>query len=395
LKRIFIFLSFIISISANQLKVPSQYSTIQAAIDASNDGDTVSVSVGTYKERLEIIDKEITILGENPLKTIIDGFGVELDEGYGNGNGDQWIRIVGKKITISGFTIMNVPSGNILYHRQSSITNCIIKNNKTTGTANGEAMIRSDLIEDVAIIDNNIEHGILFLSKHARVNRVSIANNITGFFLISMEFLGGIIKNMILWGNTTPNGPSKMLFAFDDSQTLKDISYSIIQTDPLWLNNFGPGVIALDPLFCDYVSNVFPNLKGNYNLTPSSPAIGSGENGTNMGAFVDIGCDIDRLETLSEIIPKDFFLHENYPNPFNPTTTLRFDLPQVSDVTLTIYNMLGQKVRTYNMNDTPAGFHSIKWNATNDYGDPVGVGVYLYQLRANQFVKTRKMVLLK
>ena len=101
------------------------------------------------------------------------------------------------------------------------------------------------------------------------------------------------------------------------------------------------------------------------------------------------------LSTVSEGIPLEFALHENYPNPFNPTTTLRFDLPDISDVTLTIYNMLGQRVRTFNMNDTPAGYHSIKWNATNDYGDPVGAGVYLYQLRANQYVKTRKMVLLK
>ena len=96
-----------------------------------------------------------------------------------------------------------------------------------------------------------------------------------------------------------------------------------------------------------------------------------------------------------EAIPTEFALHENYPNPFNPTTTLRFDLPEVSDATVTIFNMLGQKVKTFNMQSTPAGYHSIKWNATNDYGDPVGAGVYLYQLRANQFVKTKKMVLLK
>jgi hypothetical protein len=101
------------------------------------------------------------------------------------------------------------------------------------------------------------------------------------------------------------------------------------------------------------------------------------------------------LSTESEGIPTEFALHENYPNPFNPTTTLRFDLPEISDITLTIYNMLGQKVKTFNMQSTPAGYHSVKWNATNDYGDPVGAGVYLYQLSANQFVKTRKMVLLK
>ena len=60
-----------------------------------------------------------------------------------------------------------------------------------------------------------------------------------------------------------------------------------------------------------------------------------------------------------------------------------------------IYNMLGQKVKTFNMQGTPAGYHSLTWNATNDYGDPISAGVYLYQLKAKDFVKTRKMVLLK
>jgi len=101
------------------------------------------------------------------------------------------------------------------------------------------------------------------------------------------------------------------------------------------------------------------------------------------------------LSTESEGIPTEFALHENYPNPFNPTTTLRFDLPEVSDITLTIYNMLGQKVRTFNYQNTSAGYHSVKWNATNDYGEQVGAGVYLYQLQTKDFVKTRKMVLLK
>jgi hypothetical protein len=107
---------------------------------------------------------------------------------------------------------------------------------------------------------------------------------------------------------------------------------------------------------------------------------------------------VNRYEYLSvesEGVPVEFALHENYPNPFNPSTTLRFDLPEVSNITLTIFNMLGQKVRTYDMQSTPAGYHSVKWNATNDYGDPVGAGVYLYQLQTKDFVNTRKMVLLK
>jgi len=101
------------------------------------------------------------------------------------------------------------------------------------------------------------------------------------------------------------------------------------------------------------------------------------------------------LSTESEGIPTEFALHENYPNPFNPTTTLRFDLPELSDLTLTIYNMLGQRVRTFNMQGKAAGYHTITWDATNDFGEQVGAGVYLYQLQAIDFVKTRKMVLLK
>jgi hypothetical protein len=117
--------------------------------------------------------------------------------------------------------------------------------------------------------------------------------------------------------------------------------------------------------------------------------------GTNLRKEMFIYSNILGTEDEGDLLPKNYTLHDNYPNPFNPTTTLRFDLPEVSDVTVTIFNMLGQRVRTFNMNDTPAGYHSIKWDATNDLGEQVGAGVYLYQLRANQFVKTRKMVLLK
>jgi len=100
------------------------------------------------------------------------------------------------------------------------------------------------------------------------------------------------------------------------------------------------------------------------------------------------------LETI-ENIPNAFALHENYPNPFNPTTTIRFDIPEVTNVILTVFNLLGQKVKTFDYQDISPGYHSLIWDATNDLGEPVGAGVYLYQLQAKDFVKTRKMVLLK
>jgi len=103
----------------------------------------------------------------------------------------------------------------------------------------------------------------------------------------------------------------------------------------------------------------------------------------------------DYLGIYQAGVPTDFALHENYPNPFNPSTNLRFDLPDVSDVNIVIYNMVGQKIRSFRMNGMSAGYHSLTWNATNDYGDQVSAGVYFYQLQTKEFVKTRKMILLK
>jgi len=96
-----------------------------------------------------------------------------------------------------------------------------------------------------------------------------------------------------------------------------------------------------------------------------------------------------------EVIPTSFALHQNYPNPFNPITTLRYDLPEQTTVNIIIYDMLGRQVRTLVNTTQDAGFKSVLWNATNDYGEPVSAGVYIYQIQAGEFVQTRKMVLLK
>jgi len=97
----------------------------------------------------------------------------------------------------------------------------------------------------------------------------------------------------------------------------------------------------------------------------------------------------------SNQLPFSYALHQNYPNPFNPITTLRYDLPENGYVNITIYDMLGREVKTLINQTQDAGYRSIIWNATNDYGKPVSAGVYLYQIQAGDFVQTKKMVLLK
>lgn len=94
-------------------------------------------------------------------------------------------------------------------------------------------------------------------------------------------------------------------------------------------------------------------------------------------------------------IPDRYSLSQNYPNPFNPSTTMAYSLPKRSHVTITIYNVLGQKVATLIDRDETAGSYSVDWNGIDDSGHPVAAGVYLYRLRAGDYIKTEKMLLLK
>ena len=128
------------------------------------------------------------------------------------------------------------------------------------------------------------------------------------------------------------------------------------------------------------------------NLTENSPCIGTGFEGANMGAN-EVGCGA--LSTDRDVIPLQFVLHQNYPNPFNPVTTLRYDLPEDAMVNITIYDMMGRIVNNLVRNQQTAGYKSMQWNATNNAGQPVSAGLYLYTMQAGDFRHTRKMVLLK
>jgi len=85
----------------------------------------------------------------------------------------------------------------------------------------------------------------------------------------------------------------------------------------------------------------------------------------------------------------------NYPNPFNPVTTLRYDLPKDELVTITVYDMLGNVVNNLVNANQFSGYKSVQWNATNNQGQSVSAGVYLYRIEAGEFRQTRKMILLK
>ncbi len=95
--------------------------------------------------------------------------------------------------------------------------------------------------------------------------------------------------------------------------------------------------------------------------------------------------------------PREFALHQNFPNPFNPDTTIKYDLAESADVTLQIYNVLGQVVRTLVASEAQnAGRYQIRWNGMDDRGVPVSSGIYFYQISADgKFSDVRKLMLLK
>ncbi len=146
-----------------------------------------------------------------------------------------------------------------------------------------------------------------------------------------------------------------------------------------WWMNHSENVMALtyEDMNCE--------AAGNYDSTAYALVLGVCEY---------IGLDLSQIQNEASM-PDSYYLLQNYPNPFNSTTTLRYDLAGHSNVNIIIYDMLGREVKTLINQTQDAGFKSIQWDGTNDYGKQVSDGVYLYRIQAGEYMQTKKMVFLK
>jgi hypothetical protein len=95
------------------------------------------------------------------------------------------------------------------------------------------------------------------------------------------------------------------------------------------------------------------------------------------------------------VVPEQFELDQNHPNPFNPSTSIRYALPVAAEVRISIFNVLRQLVKAFDEGLRSPGRHEVTWNGDNEAGREVGSGVYFYRLEAGDVVKTRRMVLLR
>ncbi len=100
-----------------------------------------------------------------------------------------------------------------------------------------------------------------------------------------------------------------------------------------------------------------------------------------------------RADSIENVF--SYHLYQNFPNPFNSSTTIPFYLPKHSKVEIEIYNLLGQRVRKLYSGELDQGVHKLEWNGRNDAGIPVASGVYFYTLKSEGYFQARKMVLLR
>lgn len=160
--------------------------------------------------------------------------------------------------------------------------------------------------------------------------------------------------------------------------------------------------------FVDYSNDPYPGSSDNRTFdgssAPNSQSYAQSQTYVSVANISNSGpvmtCDLfvspaDVKDALTEISPSEYVLKQNYPNPFNPGTRIEYSVPRDGYVELEIFNVLGQKIRTLVDQEKKMGLHVVSWDGTNDEGAFVANGVYFYQLRAEDFVNTSKMILLK
>ncbi|KAA3615271.1 MAG: DUF5123 domain-containing protein [Calditrichaeota bacterium] len=186
-----------------------------------------------------------------------------------------------------------------------------------------------------------------------------------------------------IFTNSSGNSPSITLSGF-----LAEIAYcDTFNISGVVVENsavIGAGMLGVDPQYTDA-----PN--GDFTLLATSPLGGKANDGEAMGdlRWADNVTTIDNSPRKK--IPQKIALHRNYPNPFNPSTTIEFYLPKILPVRITIHDITGKIVDEVYNGIAIAGTHNVKWNA----GSSKASGIYLYRLKAGNYFETKKMMLIK
>ena len=208
---------------------------------------------------------------------------------------------------------------------------------------------------DISLFDNGIKYFITFCFAKQSFTFDSTPNSLANSFLIDDKAAIAVIA------------PVGLGFFSQQSSLLYRISTDLFGSERKTL---GSALNESRNSFTNYYTFRMLNLWGDPSILPK----------------YDMAAEVK----TEEIFPKDFMLYQNYPNPFNPFTTIQYSIPNTSNVTLKVYDILGNEIAILVNEEKPTGFYELTWNAEN-----LPSGIYFYQLRAGDIVETKKMIILK
>ncbi len=293
--------------------------------------------------------------------------------------------------------------GFICLQSSSSVFNNTISGNTAGSDGGGIYLFDSNsIITGNSITGNSAETGgglYCFYASPNLSNNTICENHVdeTGGGIYCHHTSSPEIVNSILWANGTGSEDDEIYLEDDCSIS---ISFSDIQGG--W---DGEGNIDIDPLFRDPENGDFHLMAIECDDPHDSPCIDMGTPGiidslldcdwglgtqrSDMGAYGGGQGQVVIDEPENEL-PKQISLFQNCPNPFNASTTIKYELPRQSRVTIEIYDILGRKISTLINAELPAGYHQAIWHADN-----FASGMYFYKLQAGNYSETKKMLLLK
>lgn len=429
------------------IHVPQDQPTIQEGMNIANSGDTVLVSPGIYYENIQFDTTDIVVASlfltmvdtAYISNTIIDGGNSETVVSFGPTT-TTTTQLVGFTIQNGfgdgGYSKWKGGGINIDYYSSPQIRFCIIRENKCSYYGSGAVCWAASkpVFENCIFIENRgsrdasiylnsgfnpygyttfrncliVENdgGIRGNSANFNILNSTISqNSYYGMYLLDNSY--AYIENSIIWDNDKYN----ILFFEHYNPDTVDVFYSAVPSDSNsivtnenGLVNFVEGNIENDPLFVDMDNN-------NFRLQKTSPSINTGNPDTTGIGLPELDLDLnpriagDRIDMGvyefqtgtkvsalgSNIV--DFKLI-NYPNPFNPSTTIQYSVPS-GHVRLVVYNILGQKMKTLVDKEMSSGSYNVSWDGINDIGTNVSSGIYICIINTQAGVKTKKMLLQK
>lgn len=209
--------------------------------------------------------------------------------------------------------------------------------------------------------------------------------------LLTIAFSHPAVKSFLMWGFWDKEHWLGEAPLFDAGWNLKPSgqAYMDLVFNDWWTDKQGEtnadGVVATRGFLGSY------QISATYQGVSDSNVVTLNRDGANVTLVLDVATSVEEIGE----VPKAFALAPNYPNPFNPSTTVSFKVPQTSLVTIKVYDILGREVKTLVDRKLQPGSHSVVWNGRNNRGLPVASGAYLVRMQAAGFVGVRKMLFLK